>query len=236
MLHQRALQGLEKSRSAQTLRAAQLYLQHSVFRAAGPDVNVVNGLAGGLGTGEAQGSRHIAWTGQALDLPQDGLGCFCGLGVICSRRFGKMDFNLAGVIAGENTNADMGINQINPAMVSARLVSATFHRCRVSQRTQDEYFSRTTSNEEWLAAKTPGWRPTPIHTAKIGTKVLEAKYEAIMANPIARDNGIKSARVAPCMKNEGTNTASRHSMATRRGRLTSHAPSRTASVRAFPEA
>ncbi len=49
-----------------------------------------------------------------------------------------------------------------------------------------------------------------------------------MANPTASESGTKSACAAPCMKNDGRNTARMHSIASSRGTAVSMFPCRTA--------
>ena len=49
-----------------------------------------------------------------------------------------------------------------------------------------------------------------------------------MEKPTASDSGTNSSRAAPCMKNDGKNTARMQSMASRRGTAVSALPSRTA--------
>src|SRR5581483_4829753 len=68
------------------------------------------------------------------------------------------------------------------------------------------------------------------HTDSTGTKVLESRYDEIIAKPTASDSGTNSARADPCMKNDGMNTASTHSIANRRGTAVSALPRRTASA------
>ena len=49
-----------------------------------------------------------------------------------------------------------------------------------------------------------------------------------MAKPTASDSGTNNARADPCMKNDGMNTASTHSIASSRGTAVSAFPRRTA--------
>ena len=58
--------------------------------------------------------------------------------------------------------------------------------------------------------------------------MLESRYEVTMANPTASDSGTNSARAAPCMKNDGMNTARTQSIASRRGIAVCWLPRRTA--------
>ena len=65
-------------------------------------------------------------------------------------------------------------------------------------------------------------------TERTGTNVLESRYEAIIAKPTASDSGTNSAWAAPCMKNDGMNTARMQSIASSRGTAVSMLPCRTA--------
>ena len=47
--------------------------------------------------------------------------------------------------------------------------------------------------------------------------MLESRYEATIAKPTASDSGTNSACAAPCMKNDGMNTARMQSIASSRG-------------------
>ena len=66
------------------------------------------------------------------------------------------------------------------------------------------------------------------HVESTGTNVLDRRYDAIIAKPTASDSGTNSAWAAPCMKNDGTNTARMQSMASSRGTAVSTLPWRTA--------
>ena len=57
-----------------------------------------------------------------------------------------------------------------------------------------------------------------------GTNVLESRYDATIAKPTASDSGTKSACAAPCMKNDGMNTARMQSIASSRGTAVSMVP------------
>ena len=57
--------------------------------------------------------------------------------------------------------------------------------------------------------------------------MLESRYEATIAKPTASDSGTNSARPAPCMKNEGMNTARTQSIARSRGTAVCWFPRRT---------
>src|SRR6266850_1141482 len=65
-------------------------------------------------------------------------------------------------------------------------------------------------------------------TDSTGTSVLERTYEAIIENETARASGGNSARPTPTMKNEGMKTAITHSIASKRGRMTSRMAATTA--------
>src|SRR5438876_11484889 len=47
---------------------------------------------------------------------------------------------------------------------------------------------------------------------KTGTRLLDSRYDAIIAKPTASDSGTNNCRATPAMKNEGTNTASMHTI------------------------
>ena len=49
-----------------------------------------------------------------------------------------------------------------------------------------------------------------------GTRLLESRYDAIIENATASDNGTKSCRLTPIMKKEGTNTARMQNIDSRR--------------------
>ena len=72
------------------------------------------------------------------------------------------------------------------------------------------------------------------HTAITGTKVLDRKYDAIIENPTASDNGMNSARAAPCIKNDDTKTDRTQSIASSQGTTVSRDPSRTDSASGTP--
>ena len=63
---------------------------------------------------------------------------------------------------------------------------------------------------------------------RTGTNVLESRYEATIAKPTASESGTNSAWAAPCMKNDGMNTARMQSIASSRGTAVSMFPCRTA--------
>src|SRR5258708_6533241 len=69
-----------------------------------------------------------------------------------------------------------------------------------------------------------------------GTRELDSKYEAAMANPTASERGTKRERATPTIKNDGTNTASTQSIASSRGICTSLLASKTATARPRPSA
>src|SRR6185437_3345941 len=73
-----------------------------------------------------------------------------------------------------------------------------------------------------------GGRRPSSQTAIIGTKVLERKYEATMANPTAKASGTNKARPTPTMNKDGMNTAKTASMDTKRDAIVSTAESITA--------
>ena len=52
---------------------------------------------------------------------------------------------------------------------------------------------------------------------RTGTKVLESRYEATIANATASDKGTNIARDAPCIKNDEINTARMQIIAKSRG-------------------
>ena len=64
-----------------------------------------------------------------------------------------------------------------------------------------------------------------------GTSVLESTYDEIIAKPTASDSGTNSCRPTPAMKNDGTNTASTHSMESSRGTAVFRHASSTARAR-----
>ena len=72
------------------------------------------------------------------------------------------------------------------------------------------------------------WWLRSSQTDSTGTNVLDRRYEAIIAKPTASDSGTNSARAAPCMKNDGMNTARMQSIASSRGTAVSALPRRTA--------
>ena len=57
-----------------------------------------------------------------------------------------------------------------------------------------------------------------------GTNVLESRYEATIAKPTASESGTNRAWAAPCMKNDGMNTARMQSIASSRGTAVSQVP------------
>ena len=58
--------------------------------------------------------------------------------------------------------------------------------------------------------------------------MLDRRYEATIAKPTASDSGTNSACAAPCMKNDGMNTARMQSIASSRGTAVCWLPRRTA--------
>ena len=62
---------------------------------------------------------------------------------------------------------------------------------------------------------------------KMGTSVLESKYDAIIAKPTASESGKNNAFAAPVMKKLGTKTARMQSMESERGPMVSSEASRT---------
>jgi hypothetical protein len=78
------------------------------------------------------------------------------------------------------------------------------------------------------------WRRPSSQTERTGTRELARTNDAIIANPTARDSGMKSDRETPVMKNDGTKTATTESMASSRGTTTSPLASSTARATGVP--
>ena len=72
------------------------------------------------------------------------------------------------------------------------------------------------------------WRFSSSQTLITGTKVLESRYEVIIAPPTASESGTNSARTGPVMMNDGMNTQRMHRSASNRGTAVSMFPWRTA--------
>src|SRR5258707_2725104 len=89
-------------------------------------------------------------------------------------------------------------------------------------------FSRSLSRKEEAFVSLSGEWSRRIHVERTGTSELDSKYEAAIANPTARESGIKRERETPTIKKDGTNTARTQSMASNRGIWTSLLASRTA--------
>src|SRR6185437_11367129 len=60
-----------------------------------------------------------------------------------------------------------------------------------------------------------------INTTRMGTRVLESRYEAIIENPTANDSGRNIALAAPGMNSAGVNIARMQIMDSRRGPVVS---------------
>ena len=88
--------------------------------------------------------------------------------------------------------------------------------------------SRSNSDRRRASAATRDDACRSSQTDSTGTNVLDRRYEAIIAKPTASASGTNSARAAPCMKNDGMNTARMQSIASSRGTAVSALPSRTA--------
>ena len=73
-------------------------------------------------------------------------------------------------------------------------------------------------------------------TDSTGTRELDSRKEATIANPTAKDNGTNNDRDTPVMKNEGTNTATTDAIARNRGATTSPPASSTARAIGSPRA
>ena len=67
-----------------------------------------------------------------------------------------------------------------------------------------------------------------------GTRLLDNRYDAIIENATASDNGTKSWRPTPTMKNEGTNTARMQNMESKRAMAVRLHASTTARARETP--
>ena len=68
------------------------------------------------------------------------------------------------------------------------------------------------------------WRFSSSQTLRTGTKVLESRYDVIIAPPTASDSGTNSARTAPCMMNDGMNTERMHKQRQQPGDRRLHVP------------
>src|SRR5215472_8324857 len=78
-------------------------------------------------------------------------------------------------------------------------------------------------------SSSPAWAGSRrIQVDMTGTRELDRKYDAAIANPTASDRGTNRLRATPVMKNDGTNTDRTHNIASKRGITTSRLASRTA--------
>ena len=103
----------------------------------------------------------------------------------------------------------------------ARMYTGTTRpRARTIEPTARPYASRPRSKSERRGrffSISPTCLCRNIQVETTGTNVLERKYDVIIANPTASDNGTNRAWAAPCMKNDGMKTASTQSIARSRG-------------------
>src|SRR5215831_15547823 len=74
-----------------------------------------------------------------------------------------------------------------------------------------------------------------IHVASTGTKVVDSRYEEIIANPTAKDSGTNNCLPTPTIKNEGTKTERTQSIASNRGSAVFRHASTTAWARDIPD-
>src|SRR6476659_8539451 len=86
-------------------------------------------------------------------------------------------------------------------------------------RANRSYLARSRSKNVSLGL----WRVIgcSIQTDKMGTKVLESRYEPTMEKPTAKASGTNRLCAAPVMKNAGMKTARMQSTATNRGSVVS---------------
>src|SRR6266550_1345980 len=127
-----------------------------------------------------------------------------------------------------------GHKRTMPSSAVAIYRATTIRRFRVNFSRILPKFSRNLARSEGAPFSSAGAWARRIHVERTGTSELDNRYEAAIANPTARESGIKRERETPTIKKDGTNTARTHSMARRRGIWTSLLASRTATARPCP--
>ena len=103
------------------------------------------------------------------------------------------------------------------ASEAAAYSETTMRRFRVDLSRILPSLSRHLARSEGAPFSSSGTWARRIHVESTGTSELDNRYEAAIANPTARESGINRERETPTIRKDGTNTASTHSMASKRG-------------------
>ncbi len=105
----------------------------------------------------------------------------------------------------------------------------------MTARANRSYLARSRSKNVSLGL----WRVLGLRSIqidKMGTKVLESRYDPTIEKPTAKASGTNRLCAAPVMKNAGMKTARMHSIATSRGSVVSAVASLAARARLRPSA
>src|SRR5713226_7283944 len=118
------------------------------------------------------------------------------------------------------------------APVATRYPATNAHRTRSIDSNRSRYDDRSLS-------KNPAFSWCPARSTQIestGTSELESRYDASIAKPTASDSGTNNWRPMPAMNNDGRNTDSTQSMASKRGTAVLREASMTPRARDKPDA
>src|SRR5437667_8066243 len=118
------------------------------------------------------------------------------------------------------------------APVATRYPATNAHRSRSIDSNRSRYDDRSLSKNPAFS-----WRPArSTQIESTGTSVLESRYDASIAKPTASDSGTNNWAPMPAMNNDGRNTDSTQSIASKRGTAVLREASMTPRARDKPDA